>query len=109
SPGLQPQPTRSSFLTWSRSFSSERLPFCLGSLICLHSSAGDRPAKISLCSGDGSDHFGLPGGVCAPARFTVWWQVSQRIAVTPCPSAPRFTFCKCAWLSSPCKGAFPAG
>ena len=109
SPGLQPQPTKSSLATWSSSWSSERPPFCFGSLICWHSSAGERPTNTILCCGDGSAHFGLPGGMCSPGRLTPWWQVSQRIAVTPWPSAPRFTFCMCTWLSSPCKGASPAG
>src|SRR4029077_1780619 len=94
-PGFQPQPTRSSWPTWSSSFSSERPPFCFGSLICRHNSPGERPAKTIFCPDDGSDHFGLPGGMCAPERFAAWWHVSQRIAVTPEPSAPRFTFCKC--------------
>ena len=69
SPGFQPQPTRSSSATWWKSSSNDRLPFCLGSLICLQSSPAGRPTKTILSSGVGSPHLGLPGGMCAPGRF----------------------------------------
>src|ERR1051326_3846102 len=71
SPGLQPQPTRSSSATCSKICCRDRPPFCFGSFNCLHNSAGVRPTNTILCSGGGSAHFGFPGGMCSPARFAV--------------------------------------
>src|SRR5258708_8833874 len=108
-PGFQAQPTRSSKETCSNNCASERPPVCWGSFNWRHSSAGVRPTKTILRSDAGSDHLGLPGGIFAPGKFAVWWQVSQRIPYTPWPSLPRFTFCRWTWLSSPCRGESPAG
>src|SRR6266550_5250474 len=62
SPGLHPQPTRSSSAMWWSTSLRDRPPFCFGSLICLQSSPAERPTNTILCSGEGSAHFGLPGG-----------------------------------------------
>src|SRR5207302_1488577 len=65
--------------TCSKSCCKERPPVCLGSLSWRQSCKGERPTKTILCSGEGRDHFGFPGGMCSPGRFAVWWQASQRM------------------------------
>jgi len=84
-------------------------PFCFGSLICAHSCAGERPTNTILCSGEGSPHLGLPGGMCTPGRLAIWWQVSQRMPYTAVSVGTRASVLRCTWLSSPCSGASPRG
>jgi hypothetical protein len=57
-----------------------------------HSSPGARPAKTILCSGEGQAHLGFPRGHMRARQILILVAASQPMAVTPCPSAPRFTF-----------------
>jgi len=106
SPGFQPQRTSGVLMCFTISCAF-RLPFRFGFLSSSQSWASESPSQIIGMSAGGRCQSGAPGGMWSPARFRSWWQVPHLIPGTPSPSAPRRTFMRCGWESSPWRGKSP--